>query len=178
MHKKLIKYCKLGCAFLIIFIIPLFYTVCLYLTGDCVKWTWAWTCGWSMSGGCSLWCGAWGSALLPPTPATSSKTWNTLTGSWWGRPLLKTLHPVNKIIYQSSSLCRCVFGSDPKPADMLCVCVFQSPQKYTIIWIIVDIASVGMMAVLYIIYRWVKQMFVRFCTVGSLNNLKLQWMNV
>ncbi|XP_011608756.1 glycerophosphoinositol inositolphosphodiesterase GDPD2 isoform X1 [Takifugu rubripes] len=29
----------------------------------------------------------------------------------------------------------------------------MSPQTYTIIWIIVDIASVGMMAVLYIIYR-------------------------
>lgn len=35
-----------------------------------------------MSVGCSLCCGAREPALLPPTPATSYKTWTGLTGLW------------------------------------------------------------------------------------------------
>lgn len=37
------------------------------------------TCGWLMSVGCSPCCGVRGQVQLPPTPATSWKTWTSLT---------------------------------------------------------------------------------------------------
>lgn len=56
-------------------------SVCL--TGNFGRRMSRWTCGWLMSAGCSPCCGVRAPAPLPPTPATSWRTWRSPTGSWW-----------------------------------------------------------------------------------------------
>lgn len=70
------------------------------------------TCGWLMSVGCSPCCGVRGQVQLPPTPATSWKTWTSPTWSWWAEvSSVHCFHSCQLLSLNIQSKCLCLCAS-------------------------------------------------------------------